>query len=83
MNRNEQALTPSPQILDAVIDSYVRWREKSAVVDSAYRSWTHAASAERAERFDDYLAALDREEDAATAYKRRLEEAGSSVIVRP
>jgi hypothetical protein len=63
-------------LLDALIDSYVRWREESAAVNATYRRWSHAAGGEdRGLRFDEYLAALDREEYAASAYRRLVEQA--------
>ena len=62
-------------LLDALIDSYVRWREESAAVDVTYRRWTYAETADRGLRFDEYVAALDREEYAASAYRRLVEQA--------
>jgi hypothetical protein len=62
-------------LLDALIDSYVRWREESAAVNVTYRRWTHADGEDRGLRFDEYLAALDREEYAASAYRRLVEQA--------
>jgi hypothetical protein len=62
-------------LLDALIDSYVRWREESAAVNVTYRRWTHAEGERRGLLFDEYFAALDREEYAACAYRRLVEQA--------
>jgi hypothetical protein len=71
---NSHALLPR-LLLDALIDSYVTWREESAAVNVTYRRWTHAEGADRELRFDEYFAALDREEYAACAYRRLVEQA--------
>ena len=68
--------TPSPQLLDAVMDGYVTWREESVAVNAAYHSWTKAPLEQRRLAFDHYLAALDREEGAASHYGRLIEEVG-------
>jgi hypothetical protein len=74
----EPLLDSSSPLLDAVIESYVTWREESAAVNETYRRWTHAVPNERAIAFGDYAAALDREEDAATEYRRLVEELGAA-----
>jgi hypothetical protein len=60
-------------LIDSVMDGYVTWREESAAVEAAYRSWRGAGDGERASAFDDYFAALDREEHAASEYRRLVE----------
>jgi hypothetical protein len=55
------------------MDGYVTWREESAAVESAYRCWRGAAPDARTAAFDDYFAALDREEHAASEYRRLVE----------
>jgi hypothetical protein len=67
------ARTRISDLIDAVMDSYVNWREQSAAVEAAYRSWRQAAPDERALAFENYFAALDREEHAASEYRRRVE----------
>ena len=67
---------PTRQLVDAVIDGYVTWREKSFALDGAYRRWKHAAPPERSLAFDDYVSALDCEEWAAAEYRRRCEAVG-------
>jgi hypothetical protein len=70
MNRRRPtAGEPSPEIVDAVIDGYVAWREQSAVVSLTYERWSCAEPAERESAFADYSAALDREEWAAARYQ--------------
>ena len=54
--------------------SYVSWREASNGVTEAYRSWIAAPRGERFLAHAAYLAALEREEDAARAYQRLVEQ---------
>jgi hypothetical protein len=65
------------QFVDAVVDVYVTWREESAAVSSMYDNWRYAPRDERSTAFDAYSAALDREERAARAYQRLLEQAAA------
>lgn len=74
MNRKRpSAMTRISDLIDAVMDGYVSWREESAAVESAYRNWRQAGPNEEAILFDDYIAALDREEHAASEYRRLVE----------
>jgi hypothetical protein len=74
MNRKRpSALTRISDLIDAVMDGYVSWREESVAVEDAYRRWRQAAPEERAIAFDDYSTALDREEHAASEYRRLVE----------
>jgi hypothetical protein len=57
------------QTVDAVIEGYVSWREESAAVTATYERWSSARSQERSNAFQAYVAALDREERAASAYQ--------------
>lgn len=66
-------MTRISDLIDAVMDGYVSWREESAAVESAYRNWRQAGPNEEAILFDDYIAALDREEHAASEYRRLVE----------
>jgi hypothetical protein len=73
MRRNRSAVTSSiSKLIDAVMDGYVSWREECAAVHAAYREWLRAGPARRALAFEDYRAALDREERAASEYQRLL-----------
>jgi hypothetical protein len=76
LNRSATA-SPSPELIDAVMERYVTWREQSAAVEAAYRRWSHAAAEDRNLCFDDYAAALDQEELAADDYRRLIEQAGA------
>ncbi len=68
--RRSSALTQLSDLIDSVMDGYVTWREESAAVEAAYRRWRAAPTGFRAAAFDDYFAALDREEHAACEYRR-------------
>jgi hypothetical protein len=67
---------PNSELIDAVMDAYIEWREESAAVTAAYRTWNNAPAHERTLSYDNYTAALDREELAATVYMRLIEQAG-------
>ena len=59
--------------------SYASWRAASQGVAEAYRSWAAAPRNVRWLAHAAYLTALDREEHAARAYQRRVEQvAGGS-----
>jgi len=64
---------PMSDLIDAVMDGYITWREQSAAVETAYRTWRRAPADHRAVAFEGYYAALDREEDAASEYRRLVE----------
>ena len=72
----------SSELIDAVMDAYVSWREQCAAVEVSYRIWSSAAPDQRTCGYRDYTAALDREELAANEYRRRVERAAASVAVR-
>ena len=74
LNRSATA-SPSPELIDAVMERYVTWRELSAAVEATYRRWSHAAPEDRELCFDNYTAALDHEELAANEYRRLIEQA--------
>lgn len=63
-------------LVDAVFAAYVQWREECAAVRSAYRRWVAARAADKPAAFDDYNAALDREEHAAGRYAYLIGHAG-------
>jgi hypothetical protein len=67
------SFAPSRQLVDAVMDGYVSWREASAGVAQTYQAWGRAGADERAAAFDRYRMALDREERAAEDYRRLVE----------
>jgi hypothetical protein len=55
-------------MVDLALDAYVAWREECAAVRVAYLTWRLAGAAGATPAFDDYAAALDREELAAKLY---------------
>jgi hypothetical protein len=55
-------------LADAFVDSWVSWREASEDVRAAYRWWSECARSQRAVAFAVYLAALDREQLAASIH---------------
>ena len=63
-------------LVESAIAAYAQWRGQSAAVRTAYRRWAAASVAERRAAFEDYSAALDREERAATRYAELLSRAG-------
>jgi hypothetical protein len=71
--RRSSTASPISDLIDAVMDGYVTWREESAAVEAAYRTWRGAPPGQRTVAFDDYFAALDREEHAAGEYRRLVE----------
>ena len=62
------------ELLDVLMDSYLKWRDESRAVAESYRNWRSAPRRGRDLAFDEYLAALDREEDAACGYRRAVEQ---------
>jgi hypothetical protein len=72
---------PTSTLIDAMMDSYVGWREECAAVDKAYRDWLSARREDRTVAFATYTAALDREESAAADYRRLIEHAESRVSI--
>jgi hypothetical protein len=60
------------QYIDELIDDYVSWREACAAVASSYEKWRCSDRPDKKLAFSVYVAALDREEQAATAYQRAV-----------
>lgn len=56
-------------LVDALIDEYVGWREECAAVTGAYKDWTAAEPGDGKLAHSAYVAAVDREEKAATTYR--------------
>jgi hypothetical protein len=74
MNRKRSPSASSrTDLIDAVMDGYVTWREESAAVEAAYHEWRGAPAGRCTGAFHDYFAALDREEQAASEYRRLVE----------
>jgi hypothetical protein len=56
------------KLVDRLMDAYVTWREACLRVSDAYGSWAGERGVSATAAFGSYMAALDREEDAADAY---------------
>jgi hypothetical protein len=56
------------RVADEFFDSYLRWREASEDLRTAYKQWGSCEPSQRIFRFEAYRAALDREERAARAH---------------
>ena len=63
-------------MVDAAVDAYVRWREECAGARDAYDWWLCAAKDDRALASCAYVAALDREEIAASVYEAAMRRLG-------
>lgn len=74
MGLKKPPAVPTPELVDAIMDGYVAWREASAAAALEYRNWGRAAPHERAPAYAFYCAALDREERAAAEYQRLVEQ---------
>ena len=60
------------QYIDDMMDDYVSWREACVAVAVSYQNWKCSARSDQKLAFSVYVAALDREEQAATAYERAV-----------
>ena len=58
--------------VDELIDDYVSWREACAAVAASYENWECSERRDKKLAFGVYVAALDREEQAAAAYQRAV-----------
>jgi len=59
--------------VDLLLDCYVSWREECLTVRVAYDRWSEGDRLDRQRAYAGYLAALDREEQAARVYADQLE----------
>jgi len=55
-------------LADEMSAYYMHWRDAAAGVADAYRVWRLASAAQEGAHFAAYMAALDKEEAAATRY---------------
>jgi hypothetical protein len=60
------------QYVDDMMDNYVSWRDACSAVAVSYENWKCSGRTEKKLTFSAYVAALDREEQAATAYERSV-----------
>lgn len=58
---------------DALELEYTNWRIETEAVAKSYHAWTRASRDERRLAYSAYLAALDREERAASEYRHLAE----------
>jgi hypothetical protein len=61
-------------LVDQLIAAYVTWRAESSAVTRSYGLWSTCDRRHRDAAFGVYVAALDREEQAAATYRRLLEQ---------
>jgi hypothetical protein len=61
------------RLIDQMIDGYVSWREECAAVAASYENWSRSGRQDRSLAYAAYMAALDREEHAASTYRSLAE----------
>jgi hypothetical protein len=59
--------------IDALLEVYLSWRAECHAVWQAYQSWSDSDRSQRALAYAWYVAALDREDHAASAYAHQIE----------
>jgi hypothetical protein len=59
--------------VDVLLEHYVAWRDECHAVWQAYQQWTDSDRGERPLAYAGYLAALEREEHAASTYADHIE----------
>jgi hypothetical protein len=67
------------RLADEVIETYVSWREACEAVVRTYAEWCHAPRGERRIGHAVHVAAVDREECAARAYREIVERVGEQI----
>ena len=72
MSLEKSLLVPSRRRA-AVDESYATWLEECIAVRATYCDWTATAPPGRARAFSNYVAALEREEWAASQYQSLVE----------
>jgi hypothetical protein len=60
------------QYVDDMMDDYVSWRDACAAVAVSYENWKCSDRPDSRLAFSVYVAALDREEQAAAAYRQAV-----------
>ena len=83
MSIRVEPVSPLHDVVDAALDAYVAWREECARARGAYRRWSSAAKADRMLASCAYLAALDREEAAASVYATAMSRLGDEFADGP
>jgi hypothetical protein len=82
---SQAPLTP---LVDEMMNLYVSWLEECAAVTASYENWRTSEHQDNQLAFSAYLAALDREEHAASTYQGLVERiaevhGGSSALAPP
>jgi hypothetical protein len=54
--------------IDELVERYISWHQESYAVRIAYQQWASSGRGERRLAYAGYVAALDREEQAARTY---------------
>jgi hypothetical protein len=54
--------------IDELVERYISWREESRAVRTAYQQWANSGRGDHRLAYAGYVAALDREEQAARTY---------------
>jgi hypothetical protein len=70
----EQSLADLIGLVDELIAAYVTWRTRCSAVTRSYGLWGTCDRGHRDAAFGVYVAALDREEQAATTCRHLLEQ---------
>jgi hypothetical protein len=76
MSFKKSLLVGSRRRRAALTESYATWLEKCLAVHATYCDWVDVAPHGRARAFNDYVAALDREERAASHYQSLVDQLG-------
>jgi hypothetical protein len=71
------------KIVDEMIDDYVSWREACEALAMSYENWSRSDRPDEKLACSVYVAALDREEQAAAQYQRALAQVATVLAGRP
>ena len=75
-----EAFPGQQPIVNELLLAYIEWREESAEVWDAYRWWAMAPAEDAVCSYAAYLAAVDREEEAAKTYAELIERVGGLAL---
>jgi hypothetical protein len=62
--------------IDHLLECYISWRDECRAVQQAYQRWANSTRADGWLAYADYVAALDREEQAAGRYADQIKRFG-------
>jgi hypothetical protein len=77
--RPHETVLACSELVDEAMERYVEWREECLAVEHAYANWASSPSDTAELPFAAYSAALDREQSAATVYRRAIERLAKSL----